>query len=136
MAAIALLHALSWMFNGFCYADGQICWPGWGIALFGILGLPTAQLSWIANPLFWVSVLLLVCDDAEKDVFAVFTSLGALVLGNAFWVQGVNTDEGGGALYPVSSIGFGYGLWMTGIVLSVVVALHGVSVRERRRPGA
>ncbi|MEK6346286.1 MAG: hypothetical protein V4764_02330 [Burkholderia sp.] len=129
------MHLSSLMFNGFCYLNGTICWPGWGIEVFGILGLmQTGQLGWIANQLFWASVVLLFGDDAEKDGFAVFTGIGALVLGNAFLIQGVNSDEGGGALLPVSSVGFGYWLWMLAIVLSTVMALHGVSVRGRRRP--
>ena len=123
---LVLLYLASLPFDGFCY-QGKNCWPGWSILLFGALGLiDGAQISWFANLLIIPAWPLLLLHSKASDGLALMFCAGAVVLGNSFLSQGVNTSEAGGPLQPVSSLGIGYWLWMGSIALSAVMAVHGV----------
>ncbi|RFU45027.1 hypothetical protein D0B32_25125 [Paraburkholderia sp. DHOC27] len=123
---LALMFVISLPFNGFCY-EGNNCWSGLAILVFGFLGLiDNAQISWLANLLIIPVWPLLFLQSKASDALALAFCVGALAVGNAFLFQGVNTSESGGPLQPVSSLGAGYWLWMASITLSGVVAIHGV----------
>lgn len=122
---LVLMYLASLLFDGFCY-HGTNCEPGWGILLFGFLGLVVGgQISWLANPLIIPAWLLLLVDSKASDRVSLTLWVVAFFVGNAFLFQGVNTSEAGGPLQQVTSLGIGYWLWMGSITLSAVAAAHG-----------
>ena len=123
---LVLMYVASLPFDGFCY-HGNNCDAGWGILLFGFLGLVVgAQISWLANLLIIPAWLLLLVHSKASDAVAFMFCVGAIVVGNFFLFQGVSTSEAGGPLQQVTSLGIGYWFWMGSIVLSVVTAAQGV----------
>ncbi|CAB3673286.1 hypothetical protein LMG24238_02217 [Paraburkholderia sediminicola] len=120
------MYVASLPFDGFCY-HGNNCEAGWGILLFGFLGLVVGgQISWLANLLIIPAWLLLLLHSKASDGVAFMFGLGAIVVGNSFLFQGVSTSEAGGPLQQITSLGAGYWVWMGSITLSVVMAAHGV----------
>jgi hypothetical protein len=121
-----LTYVASLPFDGFCY-HGNNCQPGWGILLFGFLGLAVGgQISWLANLLIIPTWPLLLLHSKASDGVAFMFCVGALAVGNAFLFQGVSTSEAGGPLQQVTSLGIGYWFWMGSITLSAATAVHGI----------
>ena len=134
VAMLMLIYLASLPFNGFCYGETH-CWAGVGILAFGFLGLMMdAQISWLANLLIVPTWLLLLVDSKASNRASAMCGIAALLVGNAFLLQGVNTSEAGGLLEDVTSLGMGYWLWIGSIALSTLVAVHSAFRRRDRAP--
>ncbi|QGZ66054.1 hypothetical protein [Paraburkholderia acidisoli] len=127
---LVLIYVASLPFTGFCYRETN-CWQGWGILAFGALGLLDGyQMSWLANVFLWLAWGALLTRSKTGDWGALASACFALLVGNAFLLQGVDTSEAGVSLEPVSSLGPGYALWMACQAATALVGAHGVLHRR------
>ena len=140
-AVSALLFA-SWTFSlgmrvsTFDHPTGLISEYGLDILATGWLGVLGGSYAWYANPLFFLSLTLVVAGRSWLKVGQLLTlSLCIIVLTwNAFSYRAIWDDAG---IYPIVSRGAGFWVWIgtmvaTGLWLQALAACRFIEVRNTR----
>ena len=98
-------------------------WPGWGVLVFGIMGLITlkpANLLWLCNPILLLAWFL----SHELSVsfwLAALASPGAV---SFVFFREVAVSEAGSQGYRIISVGLGYWLWLASCLTFVVYGAY------------
>ena len=97
----------------------------------GFFALFELQCAWLANPLAFVALVLLLC---RIHLVSLVFSLAALLIAQHTWaVVGttISGDEGGVTKFLVTSLGPGFYVWCLSFLLLAVAALIGRFQRPR-----
>ena len=110
-------------------------WPllffGW-LGVFGLLDLKFYAIGWLANPLFAIGSLVLMCDRFDtRRVATLVLFAGAMFSLGGFLLTEILMDEGGNTA-AVTGHNIGFWLWLTAIWFNFVVALSVQSLRVSR----
>jgi hypothetical protein len=93
---------------------------GWGVLLFGPLGLLSLSIAWFANPLLCFSWFYTMEKDYKKGSGL---ALGSLAVALTFLFQ--EKLHEGSAGFHTFEIGSGYYVWVTSIALALFSSLYG-----------
>jgi len=115
-----ILFAVSLTQNGFSVEhSGADAWPGWGLVVFGPLGLfsgEPANLVWMANPLLLLAWLTFI---EPTGIFTFCFGLVALIVAGSFLFFSKIAVAESGLSSVIASHGLGYWLWLGSICCSV-----------------
>jgi hypothetical protein len=117
------LYLLCLPFDTFCVSGQCSRWPGWGVLLFGPLGLlvSVTNWTWLANPFLFGAWLGLAIGgklpSVTSGVAALALSLTALVIAVSFLFQRQIMTNEGGILFPITGYRIGYWIWLSSIAV-------------------
>ena len=113
-----LLYLLCLPFDAFCPSGQCSAWPGYGILLFGPLGLFVSfatNWTWLANPtLFAAWIMHLV----GAKIMSAILSLAAFAIAVSFLFQREIMVNEAGLLLPITGYRIGYWIWLSSIAVS------------------
>lgn len=116
------LYVLSLTQNAFCVDGNCSGWPGYGILLFGALGLFTlnpANFAWIANPILFVAWG---CLWGGRGKAAVQFGIAAFLIAFLFLLMPSVVIGEDGMPRPRTGLRLGYFLWLASMGAAVVAA--------------
>lgn len=115
------LYVASLSQETFCASGNCSGWPGYGILLFGILGIggSLANVTWIANPILFLSWLFIWQRDRRLSLAF---SGAALIVAAAFMLMPNVVNNEGGVAVPITGLRLGYWLWLASMVVAVLAA--------------
>jgi hypothetical protein len=111
-----LLYLSCLPLDAFCASGHCSAWPGYGILLFGPLGVLASitNWTWFANPTLFVAWATL-ASGAEK-VSAAF-SVAAFAIAISFLFQREIMTNEAGILLPITGYRIGYWIWLSSIAV-------------------
>lgn len=121
-----LLYLASLTQLGFVAQESNV-WPGWGILLFGFLGLCSGHMTnliWLANPLLFCTWAVFIAHS--KFIALFFAVLSLIVAASFLFCKTVEVSEAGGSGYEITHIGLGYWLWLASISLTVIACIMSI----------
>ena len=118
-----LLYLSCLPLEAFCVNSACSGWPGYGILIFGPLGLivSATNWTWLANPVLFGAWAMLAAVEFERTLVSRFA---ALVLGSVAFAISISflfqrkivTNEAG-ILFPITGYRIGYWLWLSSIAV-------------------
>ena len=100
-------------------ADPRKWSPGWGLLLFGWMGLLSGTLAWLANPLLFVSWVFLAMS---KFRLAFYVALGAFLFAMSFLLNSEVISSTRPDYSKIVGYGIGYWLWIASALIVTVGA--------------
>jgi len=106
--------------------------PAWGLLLFGWVGLLSGMLAWLANPLLFVSWVLLA---ASRFRAAFYVALGALLFAMSFLLYSEVISSTKTDYSRIVGYGIGYWLWIaSALILAVGTGVLTIRSKPDARP--
>ena len=106
------IYAVCLSMDSICTTDGCSNWPAWGILLFGwiVMFSSFANFLWIANPLYFFSLIYFY---KERIARAVILSFVSFIFGLSFvWCKYILVNESG-YLSIITGTEVGYWVWIS-----------------------
>jgi hypothetical protein len=112
LSSSILIYGISLFQDCFCTSH---CINSFFALLFGFLPVATtiANLSWLANPLLFVSWILFYKNIKSSFIFSLLASVISFMF---IFTTEVAVDEGGSA-WGIQSLEIGYWLWLSSIII-------------------
>ena len=136
LLASAMLYVACLPLESFCVNGSCSDWPGWGLLVFGWLGVVTghpSDLTWLANPLLFAAWPLIL---AQRRRAAISCAVPALTVSVSFFMFGDVVSNEAGIVMPVTGLRAGYWLWIASIgsacFAAVFLAPSGAPLTRRR----
>ena len=109
-----MLYLLCLPLDAFCVEGSG--WPGYGILLFGPLGmlLSSTNWTWVANPILLAAWIML---GVGARILSAVLSLAAFVIAISFMFQLEIMTNASGHLFAVTCYRFGYWLWLSSMAV-------------------
>jgi hypothetical protein len=111
-----LLYLLCLPLDAFCVSGKCSAWPGYGILLFGPLGLlaSTTNWTWLANPVLFVAWIM---HFLGARILSAGLSSAAFVIALCFLFQREIMTNEAGILFPITGYRIGYWIWLSSIAV-------------------
>jgi len=93
--------------------------PGWGLLLFGWMGLLSGTVAWLANPLLFASWVFLAMSKFRA---AFYLALGAFLIAMSFLLNSEVISSTKPDYSKIVGYGIGYWLWIASALILAVGA--------------
>ena len=127
-----LLYLLCLPFDAFCVQGECSGWPGYGILIFGPLGLlasPT-NWTWLANPILLAAWMMLA---VQARILSAPLSLAAFVIAISFLFQREIMTNEAGILFPITGYRIGYWIWLSSIAVCFLGSIPPLARYENKK---
>lgn len=102
--------------------------PGWGLFLFGWIGIFSGTVSWVANPLLLYAWVMFFLKRYRRSAMFAF---GALVLMLAFLMSKTVVSSEAPTYSRIVGYGTGYWLWIASAAILLIGTLTGERLRGK-----
>lgn len=110
------------------FSHGNDPWPGLLVLGLGWLWVIGGVVSWLANPIGFVALVLLF--TGRYRAASVAGGVALVVALSTSFLTSMNTNFGGGGGSTIWSMGIGYYLWLCAIAIVLLSSLYGMQCQR------